>query len=41
MSDLAGAMDRIQALEEQNEQAYLENQRLVSDIHALKKDLSQ
>lgn len=41
MSDLAGAMDRIQALEEQNEQAYLENQRLLSDISALKKDLNQ
>ena len=40
MSDLGGALDRIQALEEQNEQCYIENQRLLSEISHLKKEVS-
>lgn len=36
MSDLAGAMDRIQALEEQNEQLYLDNQRHLSEQQQLR-----
>ena len=41
MADLAGAMDRIQSLEEANEQAYVENQNLKSEISKVKKELSQ
>jgi len=34
-------MDRIQSLEEANEQAYVENQNLKSEISKIKKELSQ
>lgn len=36
MSDLAGAMDRIQSLSDQNESLMLENQRLHADCQHLR-----